>query len=201
MLKSCQTVYMLQKQKGYAVENDINPTVPTFNFCNKWVGCLGNIHDHTPDCHPGSCTWMTSKLNVALIRKLLVLGSLMCLAYFLTCDLWLFVQPGTDRRPVDWCRNQMSALYQMKWNDWISIHSFPPTIYPWAYQWSHSLWALWWRGWEHPEVSSPRPRRRRNNGRSGCCLLWPNRSPSVGSPRIPQCPNPRKIHGHRAEPV
>ena len=27
------------------------------------------------------------------------------LGLFLTCYLWVFEQPGTDRRPVDWCRN------------------------------------------------------------------------------------------------
>ena len=31
--------------------------------------------------------------------------SSMCLTYFLTCYSWVFVQPGTGRRPVDWCRN------------------------------------------------------------------------------------------------
>ena len=25
--------------------------------------------------------------------------------------LWVFVQPDTDRRPVDWCRNIMSVLW------------------------------------------------------------------------------------------
>ena len=49
-------------------------------------------------------------MNVALIRKLR--GSLMRLGHiFLTCHQWVFVQPGTGRRPVDWCRNEMSVLY------------------------------------------------------------------------------------------
>ena len=25
--------------------------------------------------------------------------------YFLTCYQWVFLQPGTGRCPVDWCRN------------------------------------------------------------------------------------------------
>ena len=50
--------------------------MPTFNSCTK---CPGIIHERTPDCHPVSWAWMTSQLNLALIRKLL--GSLMCLAY------------------------------------------------------------------------------------------------------------------------
>ena len=45
---------------------------------------------------------MTSQLNVALMRRLR--GSLMCLASLLTCYPWSFVQPGTGRRLVDWCR-------------------------------------------------------------------------------------------------
>ena len=51
--------------------------------------------------------WMASQLNVALIRTLHihVRGSLMCLAYIFTCYPWKIVQPGTGRRPVDWCRN------------------------------------------------------------------------------------------------
>ena len=28
----------------------------------------------------------------------------------LTCYPWVFVEPGTGRRPVDWCRNQLSIL-------------------------------------------------------------------------------------------
>ena len=47
--------------------------------------------------------WMTSQLNVALTRKLCV--SLMYLASSLTYTPFVIVQPGTDRRPVDWCRN------------------------------------------------------------------------------------------------
>ena len=47
--------------------------------------------------------WMTSQMNVALIHKLL--GSLMCLAYFLTCYIWVIEQPVTDKRPVDGCMN------------------------------------------------------------------------------------------------
>ena len=80
-------------------------TVPTFNSCTRWVGSLGIIHDSTPDCHPVSLAWMLElpQLNVALICKLR--GSLMCLAYFLTCYPSLILQPGTDRRSVDWCRN------------------------------------------------------------------------------------------------
>ena len=48
---------------------------------------------------------MASQLNIALIRKLR--GSLLCLAYFLTCYPWVLVQLGT----VDWCRNEVSVLY------------------------------------------------------------------------------------------
>ena len=29
----------------------------------------------------------------------------MCLAFFVTCYSWVFVQPDTGRRPVDRCRN------------------------------------------------------------------------------------------------
>ena len=43
---------------------------------------------------------MTSQQNEALIPKLR--GSFMFLSCFF---LWMFVQPGTDTRPVNWCRN------------------------------------------------------------------------------------------------
>ena len=46
---------------------------------------------------------MTSQLKVAVICRLR--RSLMCLLYFWTCYPWVFVKPGTGRRPVDWCRN------------------------------------------------------------------------------------------------
>ena len=35
----------------------------------------------------------------------------MSLAYFLTCYPSVFVRPGTGKRPLDWCRNNMSVLY------------------------------------------------------------------------------------------
>ena len=48
-------------------------------------------------------------ITVALVRK--PRGSLMCLAYLLTCYPWVFVQPGTgSRHPTDLCRNKMSVL-------------------------------------------------------------------------------------------
>ena len=52
-----------------------------------------NTRPHAPmtPSFLGMDALMTSQLNVALIRRLR--GSLMCLAYFLTCYLWLFVQP------------------------------------------------------------------------------------------------------------
>ena len=31
------------------------------------------------------------------------------LGLFLTCYVWVFEQPSTGRRPVDWCRNYMSV--------------------------------------------------------------------------------------------
>ena len=55
-------------------------TMPAFNSCTKCVGSPGIIHDRTPDDPPVSWAWMTSQLNVALIRK--PRGSLMCLADF-----------------------------------------------------------------------------------------------------------------------
>ena len=54
---------------------------------------------------------MTSQLNVDLIRR--VRGPLVSLTYFLTCYTWLFVQPGTARRPVDWCSNKKSVRYEL----------------------------------------------------------------------------------------
>ena len=71
------------------------------------MGRPSMIHDRTPDCHPVLWAWMTSQVNVTLIRKLS--GSLMSLDYLMTCYSWGFVQPGTGRRPVDWCRNYVAV--------------------------------------------------------------------------------------------
>ena len=79
-------------------------SVPTFNSCTKCVGSLGIIHDMPPS-FLGKGAWMTSQMNATLIRKLRRSFSLMCLAYFLTCYIWVLKQSGTDRRPVDRCRN------------------------------------------------------------------------------------------------
>ena len=52
--------------------------------------------------------WMTSQLNVAFDSQATLIidvpGS------SLTSYQWVFVQPGADRRVVDWCRNYMSVL-------------------------------------------------------------------------------------------
>ena len=60
-------------------------------------------HARLPSSFLGMDVWMTLQLNVALIRK--VREFLMCLTLHLTCYRWVFVQSGTDRRRVDWCRN------------------------------------------------------------------------------------------------
>ena len=51
-------------------------------------------HARLPPSFLGMDAWMTSQLNVALIHKLR--ASLMCLVYFLTYHLWVFVQPGSN---------------------------------------------------------------------------------------------------------
>ena len=77
-------------------------SVPTFNSCTIHVGSTWP-YVRVPPIFLGMDILMTSQLTVALIRKLR--GSLMCLDYFLTCYLWVFKQPCTGRRPVDWCRD------------------------------------------------------------------------------------------------
>ena len=74
-------------------------TVPTFNSCTKCLGIPGIIHDRTL----GVDAWMTSQLNEAFVCK--PHGPLMYWLILLTCYPWVFVQPGTGRCPVDWCRN------------------------------------------------------------------------------------------------
>ena len=51
------------------VAHSISATMLTFKFCTKCVYSLGIIHNRTLDCHPVSWAWMTSQLNIALIRK------------------------------------------------------------------------------------------------------------------------------------
>ena len=53
------------------------------------------IHARLFATHLGMDARMNSQLNVAFIHKLR--GLLMCLASFLTCYPWVFVQPGTGQ--------------------------------------------------------------------------------------------------------
>ena len=77
---------------------------------NTWV-FRANTRRHARLSHNflGMDALMTSQLKVALIRNVALIcklrGSLMHLAYFLTYHTWAFLQPGTGRRPVDWCGN------------------------------------------------------------------------------------------------
>ena len=52
------------------------------------------LHTRLPPSFLGKDTWMALQVNVASIRKLCWL--LMCVAYFLTCYSWVFVQLSTD---------------------------------------------------------------------------------------------------------
>ena len=74
--------------------------MPTFDSCTK---CTSS--QDMPGSQPVSCIWLTSELDLSLICKLR--RSLMCLAYVLTSYSWICVQPGTGRRPVDWCSNHI----------------------------------------------------------------------------------------------
>ena len=67
------------------------------------TGHKTRLHARSASSFLGMDAWITSKLNVALIRKLCV--SSMCLAYFLDMISLVFVEPGTDKRPVDCCNN------------------------------------------------------------------------------------------------
>ena len=78
-------------------------TVPTYDSCTKCVGSPGIIHDHTPVCHPVFWAWMgwwaynwTCFDLQALTWVIDVFGLLLT---------WVFVQKGTGRSMVDWCRN------------------------------------------------------------------------------------------------
>ena len=78
--------------------------MPTFNFCTKGVSSPGIIHDRMPDyllflghsCMDELTNERTFDSQATWVIDVLIL---------LTCYLWVFVQPSTGRRPVDWCRN------------------------------------------------------------------------------------------------
>ena len=92
--------------------NSVKRTVSTFNSCTECAGSSAMLNDRMPNFYPvflGMDVWMTLWMNVALIRKLHV--SLMCLDCFLDILVWLFTQPGIGRRPVDWCRNEISVPF------------------------------------------------------------------------------------------
>ena len=52
-----------------------------------WHGCMGDLA--TGGNFDLEASWVIAMLGF----------------FSLTCYRWLFVQPGTGRRPVDWCRN------------------------------------------------------------------------------------------------
>ena len=45
---------LLSTMVSYLFPPKGNPTVPTFNFCTKFMGIPGIIHDRTPNWHPVS---------------------------------------------------------------------------------------------------------------------------------------------------
>ena len=66
----------------------------------------GSLHNRTPDSHPVSWARMHGwPHNWMWVFNVLGL--------FFWNFLWVFVQPGTGRCPVDWCRNWMSVLYML----------------------------------------------------------------------------------------
>ena len=70
---------------------------------------ITGLHARLPHSFLGMNACVSSCLNVALFHTLCV--SLMSFAYLLNYFPRAFLQPVTGRRPVDWCRNQMSAPY------------------------------------------------------------------------------------------
>ena len=81
-------------------------TVQTFNSCTKCVGSPGMIHDRMSDCHPvswsiGCMDYLTTESSFDS-HNMWVIG---VLGLHLGMLYMGFVQPGTGRRPVDWCNN------------------------------------------------------------------------------------------------
>ena len=84
--------------------------VPTFSYCTKCVDSLVIIHDRTSvtqfpghGCMDDLKTGGSFESQAAWVIDELGL-------FFLTRHPWVFVQPGTGRRPVAWCRYFMSVL-------------------------------------------------------------------------------------------
>ena len=75
------------------------------------LGSPGIIQDHTR--LPPSFLDIDALMayTTALIRKLRYAGHWCAWLTILMCYQWVFVQPSTGRRPVDWCRNKMCVLY------------------------------------------------------------------------------------------
>ena len=81
-------------------------TVPTFNSCTKCVGSPGIKYDRMPCClaqfHRHGCIDDLTNERSFYSQSDLVID---VLGLFLTWYSWVFKQPYTGRRPVDWCRN------------------------------------------------------------------------------------------------
>ena len=82
------------------------PSVPAFNSCTKCTGSPGIIHNHMLYCLPFSWPWVYGWPQ-NWTTKLCFASSVCQWCTWLVLDMLSTrtLQPGTDRRPVDWCRN------------------------------------------------------------------------------------------------
>ena len=77
--------------------------MPAINSCTKCVGSQGIIHIHMLDCLPDypehGC------MDDLKTEQRSFVSQATCVNDVLDMSSTSVLQPGTDRRPVDWCRN------------------------------------------------------------------------------------------------
>ena len=97
--------------------------------------------------------WMTSQLKVLWFASCVGHWCAWLILFF-TCHPWMFVQPGTGRRPFDGCRNKMSVLYMPRVTILRLERSIKTTILMISF-WRMNLLKLFYAVYHHPFSNFP----------------------------------------------
>ena len=92
-------LFLRDPLKKWEASESLESTVPTLSSCTKCMSRQGIIHVCPLVCHPVTWAWMHGSMND--------------FTFIDVTDMFSkdVLQPGTDIRPVDLCRNMLSVLY------------------------------------------------------------------------------------------
>ena len=97
-------------------------------------------HTKLPPSFLAMDAWLSSQLNVLWFAS--YVGHWCIWLFFSTCYPWVFVEPGTGRRPIDCCRNQICMRGQAGYDIW-SHTQLPPSFLAMDAWLSSQLNVLW----------------------------------------------------------